>query len=162
MRKKIIVDFRIAASERDSLFTSEWGWPVKQETYDEPLRGFIEWAHALPAQFSDKPELRKAIELIELDLLQDLAYFVGAWIDFSTAKKLDMDLIYGSDQQLYKLLVEDQLDGFSPINDLRSNRDIRLHKPIRRLYRSIRKTTRNYHSKIKGQPTIHSIAIISV
>jgi hypothetical protein len=159
MRKKIIVDFRIAASERDSLFTSEWGWPVKQETYDEPLRGFIEWAHALPAQFSDNPELRNAFELIELDLLQDLAYFVGAWIDFSTAKKLDLDLIHGNDQQLYKLLIQDRLDGFSPINDLRATRDIRLHKPIRRLYRLARKTVRNYRAKIKGQPEIHSVGI---
>ena len=159
MRKKMIVDFRIAAAERDSLLTPEWKWPVKQETYDDSLREFVEWMHALPAQFHDKPELRNAFELIELDLLVDLTYLVGAWIEFSTAKKLDLDLIYGNDQQLYKLLVEDQLDGFSPVNDLRAARDVRLHKPIRRLYRLVRKTARNYQARIKGRPRIHSIGI---
>ena len=159
MSKKFIVDVRIAASERDSLFTPEWNWPIKQETYDDPLREFVEWAHALPAQFADKPELRIAFELAEVDLLLDLAYFVGAWIDLSTAKKLDLDLVHGSDQQLYKMLVQDRLDGFSPINDARAGSDLRLRRPAKRLYQLARKTIRNSSAKIKGRPTNHSIGV---
>ena len=159
MNKKFIVDVRIAASERDSLFTPEWNWPIKQETYDDPFREFVEWTHALPAQFADKPELRIAFELIERVLLHDLAYFVGVWIDLSTAKKLDLDLVHGSDQQLYKMLVQDRLDGYSPTNDARAGSDLRLRRPAKRLYQLARKTVRNSSAKIKGRPTNHSIGV---
>ena len=159
MSKKFIVDFRIAASETDSLFTPDWNWPVKQATYDDPLREFVEWTHALPAQFADKPELRTAFELIEADLLHDLAYFVGAWIDLSTAKKLDLDLVHGSDQHLYNMLAQDRLDGFSPTHYARAARDPNLRRPMKRLYQLARKTVRNSIVKIKGRPTIHSIGV---
>ena len=159
MSKKFIVDVRIAASERDSLFTPEWNWPIKQETYDDPLRKFVEWTHALPAQFADKPELRTAFELIEVDLLHDLAYFVGAWIDLSTAKKLDLDLVHGSDQHLYNMLAQDRLDGFSPTHYARAARDPNLRRPMKRLYQLARKTVRNSSAKIKGRPTTHSIGV---
>mgnify|MGYP001315572637 CR=1 FL=1 len=157
MGKKFIVDFRIAASERDSLFTPEWNWPIKQETYDDPLREFAEWTHTLPAQFADKPELRIAFELIERVLLHDLSYFVKVWIDLSTAKKLDLDLVHGSDQQLYKMLVQDRLFGFSPYAD--GHPLISTDGPAKRLYRLARKTVRNSSAKIKGRPTTHSIGV---
>ncbi|MEC9293667.1 MAG: hypothetical protein VYC65_05195 [Chloroflexota bacterium] len=157
MNKKFIVDVRIAASERDSLFVPEWNWPIKQETYDDPFREFVEWTHAFPTQFADKPEMRIAFELIERVLIHDLSYFVGVWIDVSTAKKLDLDLVHGSDQQLYKMLLQDRCVGFSPYADghpLKST-----DRPAKRLYQLARRTVRNSSAKIKGRPTIHSIGV---
>ncbi len=158
MGKRLVVDFRIAAIERDSLFTSDWHWPVNAETYDDPLREFVEWCSTIPAQLNDKPELRTAYELAEADLLVDLASIGGAWIDVSTARQLDLRLTFGATQRLYEMLDQDRFAGFSPINDARIAGELALRSPIRRASRFLKKTVRGVRSVLKGRPNVHSIS----
>ena len=159
MSKRFIVDFRIATSERDSFFTSSWNWPVKSETYDDPFREFVNWAHGLSAQLKDKPELRTAYELIQADLLNDLASITGTWIDVSTAKQQNLELIYGPDLQIYELIDQDQTDGFSPLHDARNAGRLQTRNPVRRLASLAKKTLHNHNNKIKRYPNVHAIGV---
>jgi hypothetical protein len=155
MRKRLIVDFRIAAAERDTLSTPDWNWPVAQPTYDDPLREFVEWSQTLPAQLIDNPELRIAYELIESDLLVDIASIVSAWIDVSTARKNDMDLAFGNDLRLYEMLQTDAYDAFSPIGEARIAGEQALRNPVRRISRLAKKTLKRINSQFRGIPNYH-------
>ncbi|MEC9293216.1 MAG: hypothetical protein VYC65_02905 [Chloroflexota bacterium] len=159
MRKRFIVDFRIATSERDSFFTPNWSWPVKAETYDDPYREFVNWLYGLSAQLKDKPELRTAYELIQADLLHDLASITGTWIDVSTAKQQNLELIYGPDLQIYEMLDQDRNDVFSPQNAARIAGRLHTNNPVRRLAKFVKKTLKNHTNKLKGYPNIHALGV---
>ena len=155
MRKRLIVDFRIAAAERDTLFTPDWNWPVAQSSYDDPMRGFVEWSQALPAKLVDKPELGVAYELIESDLLVDIASIVGAWIDVSTARQNDMDLVFGNDLRLYEMFQSDKYEGYSPIADRRYAGEMALRNPVRQALRFARKSLKRINTQFRGVPNYH-------
>lgn len=158
MNKRLIVDFKIAASERATLFTNEFQWPVAQSTYDDPLRDFVEWSQLLPGELSDRPQLRIAYELIESDLLVDIASIVGAWIDVSAARQNDLELVYGSNQRLYEMLSSDRFEGFSPIADARVAGEQALRNPSRRASRFVKQTIKKFGRRIKGVSNVHSIS----
>ncbi len=158
MRKRLVVDFRIAAAERDSLFSDDFRWPVAQSIYDDPLREFVEWSQQLPAQLADRPELRTAYELIESDLLVDLASIVGAWIDVSAARQQDMELTYNSDLRLYGMLQNDSFGNFSPIGDARVAGETALRNPARRASRFAKKTLGRLNTRFRGSPNYLSIS----
>lgn len=162
MHKRLIVDFRIAAAERDTLFTPAWRWPVAQSTYDDPLREFVEWSQTLPAELVDKPELGIAYELIESDLMVDIASIVGAWIDVSTARQHDMDLAFGNDLRLYEMLQNDVYEVFSPIGDARIAGEKALRNPVRRASRLAKKSLKRTIGKFRGIPNYYLIGANSL
>ncbi len=157
MHKRLIVDFRIAAAERDTLFKPDWRWPIAQSSYDDPVREFVEWSQTLPAQLVDKPELGIAYELVECDLLVDISSIVGAWIDVSAARQHNMDLAFGNDLRLYEMLQNDLFEEFSPIGEARVAGEKALRNPLRRASRIARKSLKRFNFQFRGIPNFHLI-----
>jgi hypothetical protein len=158
MSERFLVDFRIAAAERETLFTPDWRWPIPQSAYDDPLREFVEWAYRLPAELGHDEQLRTAFELVESDLLKDLAWIVGAWIDVSTAQQQGLELVYGDALPMYEMLVHDQFERESPMAQARSAGELILWGRSRRLKRFASEKFRRVRSALKGQPTIYTIS----
>ena len=158
MSERFVVDFRIAAAERETLFTPDWRWPIPQSAYDDPLREFVEWAYRLPAQLSHDVQLRTAFELVESELLKDLAWIAGAWIDVSTARQQGLELVYGGDQRMYSMLDRDRFEYGSPLSEVRSAGELALWGRSRKAVRFVRDRTRWLQSVFKGPSRAYSIS----
>jgi len=150
MKERFVVDFKIAAAERNSLLTPDWRWPVAAEQYDDPLREFVEWAYTLPAELSHDEDLRIAFELIESDLLKDIASIFGTWIDVSTAHQQDLDLIYGDRQLLYKMLDQDQFEQYSPTQQTRVAVERASQSRSRKTVRFVRDIIKRFRSVLRS------------
>jgi hypothetical protein len=158
VKQRFVVDFRIAAEERNSLLSEEWFWPVAQNEYDSCFREYVDWAHAFPAQLAHDHELRMAYELFESDILKDLAAIFGTWVDVSTAKQNQLNLVYHEDQHLYRMLDENRFDSHSPLDEARNIGETRLRDPKRIAARFLRKNVNNAKTIFRGRPNVHSIS----
>ncbi|MQF70406.1 hypothetical protein FIL92_00270 [SAR202 cluster bacterium AD-812-D07_MRT_10900m] len=158
MSERFVVDFRIAAAERETLFTPHWRWPIPQSAYDDPLREFAEWAYTIPARLAHDEQLRIAYELVESDLLKDLAWIVGAWIDVSTARQQGLELVYGDDQRMYRMLDHDRFENYSPMGEARSVGELALWGRSRRAVHFAREKVNRLRSAFRGRSNMHSIS----
>lgn len=158
MSDRFVVDFRIASAEKDTLFNQDWHWPIPQSTYDDSAREFVDWAYTLPAELTHDEKLGITYELCEADMIKDVTSIIGTWIDVSTAKAKQLDLVFLQDQLLYQMMDENQFSDYSQLEDWRTISQKELRRPSRRIARFARRRINRLEDLIKGRPLVHSIS----
>ncbi|MQG89072.1 MAG: hypothetical protein FI699_09460 [SAR202 cluster bacterium] len=158
MSGRLVVDFRVASAEKDSLFNKDWYWPIPQSTYDDSAREFLEWAYQFPAELKRDENLGITYELCESDILKDVASIIGTWIDVSTARANNLDLVFNQDQLLYRMMDENQFSNYSSLDEWRAAGEKSLEHRSRRIVRSARRRINGLQTLIKGRPLAYSIS----
>jgi hypothetical protein len=158
MADRFVVDFRLASAEKNTLLNQDWYWPIPQSTYDDSAREFVDWAYTLPAELTHDEKLGITYELCEADILKDVASIIGTWIDVSTAKEKQLDLVYHQDQLLYQMMDENQFSDYSPLEEWRAKEKKALERRSRRIARFTRRRIHGLETLIKGRPLVYSIS----
>jgi hypothetical protein len=138
MGKRLIVDFRIAADEFDSLNSPDWAWPVPQSNYDDPLRKFTEWCNQLPTELAHNAQLKTAFELVEIEMMKELVSIAATWIDVAATKRYKLDLVFHPQQNLYRMFDEDRFTSYSLDQDIYSARFGTLRSQVGRRLRRLK------------------------
>ena len=127
MKKRLIIDSKLAILNQEHIFDQNWNWPINQNQYDEPFNEFVKWSDELHTELKGIPGLLNAFFLIKSDLLKDLSYYASAWIDVAKAKQKDIQLIYGPDEHILESVLTDSFIGQPPTVRKRNVRAIGLN-----------------------------------
>ena len=110
MKNHLIVDYRIAAKNKKSIFNDGFIWPISHEFYDETFKAFFQWFYEFPQIIGHNQTLKLVFELIEVELIERLANIFGTLVDLDIGKKNNLKVIYDKNKFLYSMILTDSFN----------------------------------------------------